>query len=107
MPASLPDAKLAWLQLARCEGVGPITFAALLERHGGAAAALKAVRREPAPGGGGSRRVPDRVALEAELAALAAFGGRIVTGAESDYPPPLRPLPDAPPAISVRGDVGL
>jgi DNA processing protein len=103
----LPDAKLAWLQLARCEGVGPVTFAALLQRHGGAAAALKAVRREPAPDGGGPRRVPDRAALEAEVAALAALGGRIVTGAEPDYPPPLRPLPDAPPAVSVRGDAGL
>jgi DNA processing protein len=103
----LPDAKLAWLQLARCEGVGPVTFTALLERHGGAVAALKAVRREPAPGGGGPRRVLERAALEAELDALAAIGGRILARVEPDYPALLRPLPDAPPAVSVRGDAGL
>ena len=52
------DTLLDWLQLARCEGVGPVTFTALLERHGSVTAALAAATRQPMPGGGagGCRR---------------------------------------------------
>ena len=43
---------LTWLQLARCEGVGPVTFTALLERYGSVAAALAAATRQPILAGG-------------------------------------------------------
>ena len=62
---------LTWLQLARCEGVGPATFAALLERYGSIAGALAAATRQPSSGGG-ARRVPSRSTLLAELEALCA-----------------------------------
>lgn len=91
---------LDWLQLARCEGVGPVTFAGLLARCRTPAAALAAVRRE-------GRWVPEREALRAELEAVVAMGGRMVIGSEADYPPLLRPLPDPPPVLTVHGDVEL
>ena len=97
---------LTWLQLARCDGVGPITFATLLERYRGVAAALRAARQQPLPGGA-PRRVPERAALMAEIEALAALEGHMLVKAGADYPPLLRALPDAPPVISVRGRAEL
>lgn len=92
--------RLALLQLARTEGVGPMGFAALLERHGSASAALKALRRD-------GRRVPERAALAAELATLDEMDATLLIRAGEGYPPPLAAIPDAPPAVTVRGDVAL
>ena len=61
------EERLDWLQLARCEGVGPVTFAALLERHGRRRGGAEGGPAEPGPDDGGPRRVPDRAALEAEI----------------------------------------
>lgn len=94
----MPD--IASLQLARTDGVGPVTFAALLARHGTAAAALKALRQE-------GRRIPERAALVAELAALAQLDARVLIGREAGYPAALTAIPDAPPAVTVRGDAAL
>ena len=100
------DQTLDWLQLARCEGVGPVTFTALLERYRTVGAALKAARQQPGPGGA-ARRVPSRTDLAAEIEALAALGGRMLIKAGAGYPPLLQPLPDAPPVLAVRGDAAL
>ncbi|MFL5331674.1 MAG: DNA-processing protein DprA [Geminicoccaceae bacterium] len=97
---------LTWLQLARCDGVGPITFATLLERYQGVTAALRAARQQPLPGGA-PRRVPERAALIAEIEALGALEGHMLVKAGADYPPLLRALPDAPPVISVCGRTEL
>src|SRR5215207_7126980 len=91
---------LAWLQLARCEGVGAITFAALLERYGTVTAALKAARQQSLPSSGALRRIPERAELAAELQALAALDGRVLLKARPDYPHLLRSVPDAPPVIT-------
>jgi DNA processing protein len=97
---------LVCLQLARAEGVGPMTFAALLRRHPDPAAALRFLRQQPAPDGS-MRRVPDREALRAELDALAEMGAVLLTKVGEGYPEQLRPLPDAPPTLAVRGDAQL
>ena len=100
------DQTLDWLQLARCEGVGPVTFTALLERHRTVAAALRAARQQPGPGGA-ARRLPNRTDLAAEIDALVALGGLMLIKAGAGYPPLLQPLPDAPPVLSVLGDAAL
>jgi DNA processing protein len=100
------DQTLDWLQLARSEGVGPVTFTALLERYRTVPIALRAVRQQPGLGGA-SRRMPERADLAAEIAALAALDGRMLVKAGPGYPPLLLPLPDAPPVLSVRGDAAL
>ena len=42
-PPKTDREKLDWLQLIRCENVGPRTFKTLLDRHGDAAQALAAL----------------------------------------------------------------
>lgn len=94
-----------WLRLIRCETVGPITFFALLRRFGHARAALDAL---PDLARRGGRRKPIRIFsaddAERELEATAAFGARMIARCDSDYPPLLAEIADAPPLISVRGD---
>lgn len=93
--------EVALLQLARTEGIGPVGFVALLERHGSAAAALAAVRRE------GGRQVPERAAIAAEIAAMRALGARLLLRGRPDYPAMLDAVPGSPPALTVRGDGDL
>ena len=97
---------LSALQLARTEGVGPMTFTGLLARQGSTAAALRLVREKPAPDGS-ARRVPDRGTLLAELDALAAWDAVVLAKTMAGYPRPLRELADGPPILTVRGDAAL
>ncbi|KMO32299.1 DNA processing protein DprA [Methylobacterium variabile] len=100
----LSDAqRLDWLRLIRSEGIGPRTFRGLVNRFGGAGAALKAL-----PGLAKARAKPIRVTTKAEaereLAAAARLGARFVAMGEPDYPLPLQATADAPPLLAVRGD---
>ena len=106
---TLSDAeRLDWLRLARSENVGPITFFALLERLGTAAAVLDAL---PALARRGGRRRPIKVcaraAAEREIEALSALGGRMIAMVEPAYPEPLAAIADPPPVLAVRGRVDL
>ncbi|MFG1290667.1 DNA-processing protein DprA [Xanthobacter versatilis] len=96
--------RLDWLRLIRTENVGPRTFRALINQFGGAAAALEAL---PTLARRGGRllppRIPDLAEAEAEMAALARLGARLVATGEADYPVALRQLDDAPPLICVKG----
>ena len=63
---SLTDAeRIDWLRLIRSENVGPITFFALLQRFGSAAAALEAL---PGLSLSGGRRKAVRTPSRAEAA---------------------------------------
>ena len=106
---TLSDAeRLDWLRLARSENVGPVTFFALLERFGTAAAVLDAL---PALARRGGRRRPIKVcaraAAESEIEALAALGGRMIALVEPDYPEPLAAIADPPPVLALRGRADL
>ena len=106
---TLSDAdRLDWLRLARSENIGPITFFALLERFGTAAAVLDAL---PALARRGGRRRPIKVcaraAAEREIEALAALGGRMIALVEPDYPAPLAAIADPPPVLALRGRADL
>lgn len=94
-----------WLRLIRSENVGPRTFRALLNRFGSARAALDAL-----PGltknGGKPIRVADAADVARELDAAARVGVRFVALGEPEYPALLREIPDAPPILAVRGEVG-
>jgi len=99
-----PAQRLDWLRLIRTENVGPRTFRTLINQFGGAAAALDAL---PTLARRGGRlvppRTPTREEAEAEMAALARIGARLVAMGEADYPSALAQLDDAPPLICVRG----
>ncbi|MCW5714330.1 MAG: DNA-processing protein DprA [Bauldia sp.] len=94
--------RLAWLRLIRTDGVGPVTFHALLGRYGSASAALDAL-----PGIGrrtGRTLRPSAVAAaNAELEALDRLGGRFVALPDPGYPAWLRQIDGAPPLLAVRG----
>ena len=94
--------RLDWLRLIRTEGVGPRTFRRLVNRFGGAAAALEAL---PELTGRQGRRVvpPTCGEAEAELAALTRLGGRLVATGEAEYPRLLAQVDAAPPLLALRG----
>lgn len=96
------------LRLIRSENVGPITFRHLLRFYGSAGAALEAL---PALARRAGRARPIRLCpsaeAEREMAALAAFGARLLCLGEAGYPKPLAAIEDAPPVLAVKGDAAL
>lgn len=107
--AALSDAeRLAWLRLARTEGVGPVTFAELLDRFETAQAALDALpdlaRRS---GRAGPMRIPSPADAQAELAAGEQLAARLLCACEPDFPQALAALDPQPPLIWARGRTGL
>lgn len=101
----LDDAqRLDWLQLIRSDNVGPRTFRALVNRYGGAAAALEAL-----PGlirsHGGSRqiRIASRDDCAREMERCARLGARFVALGEDGYPSALRMIDSPPPLIAIKG----
>lgn len=97
-----------WLRLIRTENVGPRAFRNLVNRFGGAAAALDALPAMARRGGGLlPPHIPSITEIEDEMAALARLGGRFIALGEPDYPTLLREIDDAPPLIAVRGVAAL
>ncbi len=98
------DERFDWLRLIRSENVGPRTFRALLDRCGGAAAALAALPELARRGGAGR---PIRVAgvdeNEREIEESLRLGVRFIAYCEPDYPPALRHIDAAPPLLALRG----
>lgn len=93
-----------WLRLIQSENVGPATFRALLNRFGGAAAALEALPELSRKGG---LRRPIRIypleAAERDLENAAQVGARFVAMGEPGYPPLLKHIDSAPPLLCVKG----
>ncbi|MGI8840273.1 MAG: DNA-processing protein DprA [Caulobacteraceae bacterium] len=108
-PRALSDReRIDWLRLARAKAVGPVTFAHLISRYGSAGAALEAVPDLVRRGGrAGSPDIPGVAIAEAELAAGAAAGARLVAAGEPAFPPLLAALDPPPPLIWALGDMAL
>ena len=105
MSVRLTDAqRLDWLQLIRCDNVGPRTFRALINKFGGAGAALAALP-DLLRNAKGERaiRIFSRDEAERELAAATKASVRYVALGEADYPATLRAIDSPPPLIAVRG----
>jgi len=103
MAGALTDRqRLDWLRLIRSENIGPRSFLSLMNRFGGAEAALDALpdlsRRAGRP-----IRICTLAEAERELAALERLGGRFIALGEPDYPVPLQAIDSAPPLIAVLG----
>ena len=98
----------ARLRLVRSENVGPVTYRRLMERYGDADAAIAALP-ELARNGGRMQapKVPSLQTIADEIGAIERIGGRLLILGDASYPPLLAQLPDAPPAITVLGDVGV
>lgn len=98
--------RLDWLRLTRTTSIGPRTFRSLLNRYGGAAAALDAL---PAllQAQGRRPKVVTIAEAEDEVARAQEMGVRFIAMGEPDYPPLLRVTDSAPPLIGVRGRVSI
>jgi DNA processing protein len=100
------EQRLDWLRLIRSENVGPRTFGSLLQRYGGARAALNALP-DLARRGGSARaiRVCSRAEAERELETAQRFGAQFIASCEAAYPHRLAQIDPAPPLIAVRGTI--
>lgn len=95
------------LRLIRSENVGPVTFHALLNRYGTAAAALDAIPELAMRGGKRHISLCDRACVEKEIEATEKYGARFILFGEADYPSYLMACEDAPPVLVVKGDANL
>ena len=98
-----PAEALDRLRLARTDGIGPLTFRRLLERHGTAAAALAALPRLAARRGASFVLHPEAEARR-EMEALGRMGARLLFAGLPPYPPLLEMQEDAPPVLALLGD---
>ncbi|MDE2356884.1 MAG: DNA-processing protein DprA [Alphaproteobacteria bacterium] len=101
-PRATPD-RVAWIRLARTEGVGPAAFAHLLARFGDAATALEALP-DLARESGRSLTLATRAEAEREIAAGEKCGARLLLSADPDFPALLAANEPPPPVLWVRGD---
>ena len=108
MSALTDPERLAWLRLARAEGVGSVVFSRLIERYGSAGKAIEALPRLAARGGrAGPPKLPSAAEAEAELAAGAALGAELICACEPRFPKMLGALDPPPPLIWARGRLEL
>jgi DNA processing protein len=103
-----PADTLDRLRLARAEGVGPVAYRRLIARYDTAAAALDAL---PVLARAGGRQAPPAIPSAAdaqhEFDGILRLGARLVFAGQSDYPPLLALLDDAPAVLAVLGDATL
>lgn len=106
-PISEKD-KLNWLRLARSENIGPITFYQLLDYFGSVEAALENI---PDMASRGGRKRPIQILslsdAEKEYEAHNKAGAYLLTSLDPAYPTAFTTLMDAPPVLSVFGDIHL
>ena len=95
------------LRLVRSPGIGPVTYRQLIARFGSAAVALEAVPDLAARGGGKAPRLASSSDAEREIARVEALGGRYLSIGQGLYPRALAELDDAPPLLTVKGDLKL
>ena len=108
LPRALTDdERLDWMRLARAQNVGPVIFHQLIRRFGSAGAALAALPDLARQGGRERLKIPTRGEAEKWAEAVRRAGARLLAAGEPDYPRLLAALEDAPPLLSVQGDVSL
>jgi DNA processing protein len=97
-----------WLRLSRSENVGPATFRQLINRFGGAGAALE-VLPELSRKGGLSRplKICSEEVASRDLENAKQIGAEFVVPGETGYPPLLRHIDGAPPLLCIKGDATL
>lgn len=92
------------IRLARSARVGPVAYRDLLARFGSAGAALEALAEAAARGRPGAATPADARRIAREVEAVEALGARHILRGDSDYPPLLRAVADAPPVLIGLGN---
>lgn len=103
----MSDSREARLRLLRSANIGPVTYRQLLARFGTASAALEALPMLAARGGGRAPVIADAGLVRREIAKVERLGARYLFLGDPDYPVLLAELETAPPALILRGDLGL
>ncbi len=93
---------LAWIRLARSEGIGTKTFRHLLERFETATEAVDRLPEVVRTGGRALKLLPPGEA-EREFDAVQQAGMTYVTWTHPHFPEPLKAIEDAPPLLVVKG----
>ena len=107
MSGRLDDRQLFdWLRLIRSENVGPRTFLTLVNRFGGASAALKALP-DLAAQRGRVLKIAAVEDIERELEAAARLGVRYLALGDADYPALRRKIDAPPPLLAMRGQANV
>jgi len=99
--------KLARIRLIRSAGIGPVTFHRLVDRFGGATAALDALPGLARRSGAKPPRITPLDAARREWDAARAAGAALVFHGEAAYPPLLARTDDAPAFLALRGDLAF
>lgn len=103
------DANACWIALQRVPGLGPITFARLLEQYG----SPETILRNPEQLSGLSEQVmagirqPDWAQVEADIIWLETDNRHLIRFDDPLYPPLLKEISDPPMLLYVQGDVSL
>src|SRR5687767_9603266 len=103
--------KAHWLALSTLPGIGGVTLRRLIDRCGSIEAVFDAadetLRQVPRVSAEAIARLRaiDLDTLETELVSLNDDGIEVLTWDDTDYPANLRPLPDAPPLLFLRGNL--
>ncbi|HVF36973.1 MAG TPA: DNA-processing protein DprA [Sphingomicrobium sp.] len=104
---SAPPDLIDRLRLIRTPGIGPVAYRQLLLRFGSAGAALDAIPDLARRGGGKPFALFAREKAQRETEAVAKLGGRYLLHGQGLYPSALAQLEDAPPLLTVKGNLGL
>ena len=100
------DEAFARIRLLRSPNIGPVSYAMLLQRFGGAVQALEALP-DLGPRGGRQYRATAAEAVEREVEAVRKAGAKYLFHDQPDYPALLGQLDSAPPILIWRGDLAL
>jgi DNA processing protein len=95
------------LRLIRSPNIGPVSYRQLIARFGTAKAALEALPDLVMRGGGKNAVLADARLVEREIAAVGATGAKYLFLDDPDYPELLGHIDNAPPVLTVKGNLGL
>lgn len=100
--------KLSWVQLARCENVGPKTLIDLIKLYKDPQAALDALPEMQTRGGAKRKfKLAEKSVIEREFEQSEAFGAKILCPFEDEYPKDLQNLTDMPNVLTIKGKIEL
>lgn len=95
------------LRLIRSPNIGPVSYRQLIARFGNAKSALDALPDMALRGGGKRAAVADAASVEREMASVARSGASYLFLDDAGYPELLTHIDNAPPVLTVKGNLGL
>lgn len=99
------DEKQNWLRLIRAEKVGSKRFFSWLKKFGSIERVLYEIEKGSLTNF--NITLPSIDIIQKEIRAHEKFGAKLIAYNEADYPFELKQIPDAPPVISVVGNINL